>query len=92
MSWFDDFNKHELPDVGDNHNDEQQGISSVLKWISSVLGSLIVLLVWDLYSSNQAMLEKVSDSMHALANKQAEISIKIQNIERQLEELKDRQQ
>ena len=88
MSDFQDFKEHELPDKPKKEiNLHREEGNRVIKWVTSVLGSLIVLFTWDLYCTNRDMLQKVSDSLHNLDNRQARSNIKIQNIEEKLDEL-----
>lgn len=93
MSDFDDFQKHEIPVNGGKKatkNDEAAG-TKLIKWVSSVLGSLIVLFTWDLYCTNRDMLQKVNDSLSVLTTRQAELTVEIQNLKEKVDRLQQTQ-
>lgn len=85
---MNDFKDHELPNKKSHREVQRDEGNRVIKWVTSVVGSLIVMFTWDLYNTNRNMLEKVTDALHKLDKTQVELNIKIQNIEEKLDTLR----
>jgi hypothetical protein len=74
MSQFDDHQKHSPPD--------SIAPSPLFKWVASILGSLVVLLVFDLYASNRKALESLNQELIKVREQQARTHERIRYIER----------
>lgn len=85
MSQYDDFQKHQA----NKENQESRKVISIINWVSSLVGTLIVLFVWDLYSTNRAIIQDVSEKLNQLRSSQAEIKVQMKNLERRFDRWED---
>lgn len=85
MSQYDDFQKHQA----NKENQESRKVISIINWVSSLVGTLIVLFVWDLYSTNRAIIQDVSNKLNQLSRNQAEINVQMKNLERRFDRWED---
>jgi hypothetical protein len=73
MSQFDDHEKHEPTDS-----------LPIFKWVASILGSLSVLLIFNSYTTNQKMLQTLSVQINNVENRQTELRVRLNELERRL--------
>jgi hypothetical protein len=75
MSQFDDHEKPEQPTDS----------LPLFKWVASILGSLSVLLIFNSYTTNQKMLQTLTAQINNVENRQTELRVRLNELERRLD-------